>query len=275
MSERSETTSAVATAGHGTDWMDALRHEVASSSTANHALLTRAASGAFDRERYARFGAQHQSLVGVFTRYLELLLLATDDSSQKLWLAKVLVDEYGEGSEGHDHAELYARFLEHTGVARGEQDDAPLVVEAWQHVGAHLTLCREQPFLVGLGAFGPAHEWAIPTMFGHLVRGLDGAGITESERLYFDLHTEQDQDHGAWMAEAMAPLAIDEVTRDQVRAGARYSLALRGDLWSAIERVLDGADPASDSPGTARDLRAATEAWLRGAPWPVELPRFA
>jgi len=256
------------------DWMTALQREVESSRTANHPLLARAAAGAFTREQYARFGAQHQSLVGVFTRYLELMLLATDDSSQKLWLAKVLVDEYGEGSEGHDHAELYARFLGTVGVAREAQLDAPLVPEAWRHVGAHLALCREQPFLAQLGAFGPAHEWAIPTMFGHLIRGLASAGVGADERAYFDLHTEQDQDHGAWMAEAMAQLANDEAARDLVRAGARFSLALRGELWDAIERVVDGADPAEGSPGTVRDLRAATEAWLRGAAWPVELPSF-
>lgn len=272
MSENAASTGGVAMADAG--WMAALERGVETSRTANHPLLERAARGEFDRAQFARFGAQHQALVGVFTRYLELLLLATDDSSQKLWLAKVLVDEYGEGSGGHDHAAMYARFLASVGVSRDAQSDAPLVREAWQHVGAHLELCRAQPFLVGLGAFGPAHEWAIPTMFGHLIAGLDAAGIGLDEREYFDLHTEQDQDHGAWMAEAMAQLATDEDTREQVRAGARFSLALRGELWDAIERVMDGADPSADSPGTARDLRAATEAWLRGTSWPVELPSF-
>lgn len=263
-----------ATRAASTDWMGALQREIERSRAVTHPLLMRAGRGELTRDQYARFGGQHVALVGVFTRYLELLLLATDDSSQKLWLAKVLVDEYGEGSNGHDHAELYAHFLARLGSDGDARDRTPLAPAVWRHVGAHLALCREQPFLVGLGAFGPGHEWAIPPMFASLVRGLAAAGVTEDERLYFDLHTEQDQDHGAWMAEAMGRLAVDESTRDLVRHGARFSHERRAELWDAAERIVDGADPAEGSPGTVLDLRAATDAWLRGAAWPVELPAF-
>ena len=60
-------------------------------------------------------------MVGTFTRYMELLLLRAPSSSQKLWLAKVLVDEYGEGSEGDDHATLYLDYLRKLGVPEGEE----------------------------------------------------------------------------------------------------------------------------------------------------------
>ncbi|MEZ5980427.1 MAG: iron-containing redox enzyme family protein, partial [Planctomycetota bacterium] len=252
-------------------WLAELQRDVESSAAVRHPLLERAGRGELSREQFARFGRQHQALVGVFTRYLELLLLATDDSSQKLWLAKILIDEYGEGSEGKDHAELYAGFLERLGVDERARLDTPLVPEVWRFVGGHLALCREQPFLAGLGALGPGHEWAIPSMFERMVRGLGAAGVTLEERLYFDLHTEQDQDHGKWMTEAMAKLVVDGATRDLVRAGAMRSLALRAELWSAIERVVDGADPVKGSPGTLRDLRAAVAATLHGAEWPVDL----
>src|ERR1019366_3157124 len=77
----------------------------------NHLFLARCAVTPYTREDYATYAEQHFSLVAVFTRYLENLLLRAPDSESKQWLAKVLVDEYGEGSEGKDHATLYRAFI--------------------------------------------------------------------------------------------------------------------------------------------------------------------
>ena len=83
-----------------------LRREIETHPAVNHPMLARAAFVPFTREDYKIFGLQHYPLVGTFTTYMELLLLRAPHSDAKQWLAKVLVDEYGEGSDDKDHAEL-------------------------------------------------------------------------------------------------------------------------------------------------------------------------
>ena len=138
------------------EWLCELQSEVEAHPAVNHLLLSRLATVPFTRSDYKSFGLQHHALVGFFTRYMEILLVRAPRSDQKLWLAKVLVDEYGEGSDGDDHAELYRQFLVSTGMVAGEENETELCPEVWDFVREHLRLTREEPFLVGLGALGPA-----------------------------------------------------------------------------------------------------------------------
>lgn len=252
----------------GLAWLEDLREEVLAHPTLHHPLVARLGEGPPVAD-WAAFGRQHHALVGCFTRYMELLLLNAPDAGQKLWLAKVLVDEYGEGSDGRDHAELHRGWAAHAGVDAAELERAPLAREVWDFVGTHLALARDEPFLVGLGALGPGHEWAIPSLFGRLIPGLAKSGFAPDQRLYFDLHTEQDVDHGRWMAEALARLAKEPSARADVRRGALTSLAARGRVWDAVLARLDAPHADHPSPGTLRDLRQAVAWFVRGRAWPV------
>lgn len=271
-------------------WLYELRREVEAHPGVNHLLLSRLATGRYTKCDYQQFGLQHYPMVGTFTRYMELLLLRAPQSDQKLWLAKVLVDEYGEGSDGEDHASLYLSYLRELGVPEGLEQETNLIPEVWEFIGTHLRLCREEPFLVGLGALGPGHEWAIPKMFHQVIPGLERAGVPYEGRMYFDLHTEQDIDHANWMAEALDQLGTDEVARAQVRRGALLSLGARFRFWTGVERqIVAKRQPCSieavkrgligrrrpeklTSGGDLTKLHAAVEASLLGRPWPLPLP---
>lgn len=271
-------------------WLQDLKEEVEAHPGVNHLLLSRLATGRYTAVDYKVFGLQHYPMVGTFTRYMELLLLRAPSSEQKLWLAKVLVDEYGEGSDGDDHATLYLDYLRNLGVKDGEEETTPLATAVWEFIGLHLRLCRDEPFLVGLGALGPGHEWPIPKMFSKIIPGLERAGIGLEQRSYFDLHTEQDIEHASWMAEALEVLGKDEAARAQVRRGALLSLGARFRFWTGVERcIVENRQPSSveavrrgligrrrpaptDSGGDRRALVAAVEGTLVGRPWPVALP---
>ena len=271
-------------------WLSELRDEVAAHPGVNHLLLSRLRTGRYTKGDYKVFGLQHYPMVGTFTRYMELLLLRAPSSEQKLWLAKVLVDEYGEGSDGDDHAKLYLRYMRAMGVEDGEEETTPLCAAVWEFIGNHLRICREEPFLVGLGALGPGHEWAIPKMFHQIIPGLERAGMGFEERMYFDLHTEQDIDHANWMREALEQLGQDEEARAQVRRGALLSLGARFRFWTGVERcVVARRQPHSvdavrrgllgrrrpdpeESPGDRRALVQAIQDNWAGKAWPVRLP---
>jgi len=211
-----------------------LHAEVASHPGVGHSLLGRMKIDPRARADFKIFSGQHFPLVGTFTRYLELLLLTAPASDSKVWLAKVLVDEYGERSDALDHAEHYRIFMRACGWADADMDQVRLHPAVTGFIADHLRLCTEQPFLVGLGAVGPGHEWAIPTMFHEIIHGLRAAGFGDDEIGYFTLHTEQDIDHAAWLEEALERHATTAEAQAQIRRGCLESLAARERLWWGI-----------------------------------------
>ncbi|MFO0740965.1 MAG: iron-containing redox enzyme family protein [Labilithrix sp.] len=249
------------------EFLAKLRTEIETHPGVNHLFLARIATAPFSKEDHRVFGENHYSLVCVFTNYLERLLIRAPSSEAKLWLAKVLVDEYGEGSEGEDHATLYAHFLRACGSSVPDSAGATKVPPpALEFIREHRRIVTEEPFLVGLGAVGPGHEWAIPKMFDSVIPGLRRAGFTPEEMLYFDLHVAQDVDHGAWLEEALAQFGQTEQSRAQIRRGALLSLEARQRFWTGVQSAVvrwrqphavrpDGASPRS----VAREI--AVTAW--------------
>lgn len=228
------------------EFLKTLRKEVESHPGVAHPFLSRAAQVPFTREDYRVIGLQHYPLVGRFTTYLEHLLLSAPDSDSKSWIAKVLVDEYGEGSEGKDHAELYREYLQSCGASNEEIFITPLHPAVTHFVKEHLRIVREEPFLVGLGALGPGHEWAIPKMFPMIVKGLRNAGFQEKEILYFALHMEQDIDHGLWLEEALERFAVQKTAQKEIRKGALLSLEARRQFWDGVQsKVVQWRQPLS------------------------------
>jgi pyrroloquinoline quinone (PQQ) biosynthesis protein C len=149
----------------------------------------------------------------------------------------VLVDEYGEGSRGEDHATLYGHFLVAAGGALPEAD-ARVPAPAHAFIRAHRRLVEREPFLVGLGAVGPGHEWAIPKMFASVIPGLRRAGFDEEEIRYFTLHVEQDVDHGAWLEEALCRFGSTMEAQAQIRRGALASLEARDAFWTGVQSAV-------------------------------------
>ncbi|NCG20907.1 MAG: DUF3050 domain-containing protein [Rhodobacterales bacterium] len=215
-----------------------LREEIAAHPGVNHLLLNRLATAPFSREDYRIFAENHIPLVSVFTVYLELLLLRAPDSEARLWLAKVLVDEYGEGSDGHDHVKMYGRFLTAAGGDAEVASTSPVPSPAQTFIETHANIVRNEPFLVGLGAVGPGHEWAIPKMFESIIPGLRRARFPEVEIDYFTLHVEQDDDHGNWLGEALAGYATTEEAQAQILRGARLSLEARRVFWDGVQQAI-------------------------------------
>jgi pyrroloquinoline-quinone synthase len=256
-----------------------LHDEVAHHAGVGHSLLGRMRIDPRARDDFRIFSGQHYPLVGTFTRYLELLLLNAPASDAKIWLAKVLVDEYGERSEGHDHAAHYRIFMRACGWADDALDTTPLHPAVTGFIADHLRWCTQEPFLVGLGAVGPGHEWAIPTMFHEILAGLAQAGFRSEEIGYFTLHTEQDIDHAAWLEEALARFADNAEAQAQIRRGCLLSLAARERLWWGIADCINAARVQARLPWAASSTSHAGWLTLRefraGIRVTVEIPSGA
>jgi pyrroloquinoline-quinone synthase len=215
-----------------------LRRDIEAHPAVNHIFLNRLATAPFSREDYKVFGENHIPLVSVFTSYLERLLCRAPSSETKLWLAKVLVDAYGEGSRGEDHRALYDRFLRAAGSRVPDMPGYRVPAPAHAFIEEHRRIVSKEPFLVGLGAVGPGHVWASPRMFTAILPGLRRAGFSEEAMRYFTLHVDQDRDHGARLEEALARCASTDRAQQQIRRGALLGLDARGEFWSGVQRAI-------------------------------------
>ena len=59
---------------------------------------------------------------------------------------------------------MYARYLSAAGGDPSGIRDARVPPPAHRFISEHRRIVSEEPFLVGLGAVGPGHEWAIPEL---------------------------------------------------------------------------------------------------------------
>lgn len=241
------------------EFLKNLRVEVENHAGVGHSLLGRMTIDPKSRDDFRIMSEQHYPLVCFFTKYLELLLLKSPDSEGKTWLAKVLVDEYGEGSRGLDHAQLYKNYMNAAGVPVGQERKRKLHPAVAEFIIEHFRIVTTEPFLVGLGAVGPGHEWAIPKMFELVIEGLKKAGFAKDEIEYFLLHVEQDVDHGAWLEEALARYASTPEAQEQIKRGAMLSLAAREQLWWGVADKIHALRMAERNPGMTPST-AASEA---------------
>lgn len=221
-----------------------LREELAQHPAVHHPFLKRAAAWPWRRDDYKQMALQHYPLVGLFTWYMEQLKRRAPNPQAEQWLSQVLLDEYGEHQAGQDHASLYRQFMTCCGVETGEEDRVVLDPKVVRFVLEHARLVTREPFLVGLGAIGPGHEWSIPTMFEYLLQGLQRE-FSPQEITYFTLHVKQDMDHGAWLESALEEIIQNEADAALVRKGALLSLEARGRFWDGVqERMLEWRRPA-------------------------------
>jgi len=211
-----------------------LREEILRHPGVGHSLLSRMHTDPRTKHDFKILASQHYPLVANFCAYMELLLVRAPNSEAKCWIAKVLVDEYGERSDDKDHAEMYRGFMNACGIPEGKEGDFPLHPEVQHFIQEHYRIATEEPFLTGLGAIGPGHEWAIPTMFTHAVKGLRKAGFDEDAISYWTCHLDQDEDHGAWLEEALVNYCDTEEHRQQIRRGALLSLDARERFWWGV-----------------------------------------
>ncbi len=134
------------------------------------------------------------------------------------------------------------------GFGEGEWKQVLLLPAPRAFVQLHLDMTLRS-WLEALGAVGPGHEWAIPLMFPHLVRGLERSLQLDPAALeYFHLHINLDVEHGKALEESLLRWATTAENQGDVRRGAGRSLEARAALWGALGEQLF-PDPVSAQAG--------------------------
>ncbi len=224
-----------------------LREESCRHAAITHSFLTRFAAGGLARWQIWAYASQHYRLVGFFPTYLEAVVARTPDAQAREWLREILEDEYVKSrSFERSHSALYRRFLGAIGFEEGAWETVAWLPATRAFVQTHLDLTLRS-WLLGLGAIGPGHEWAIPLMFPALLTGIERSLPLDPAALeYFRLHIGLDVQHGRVLEDVTLRWAVTPEAQAEIREGALCSLGARAAFWSALAAELfsDSADEA-------------------------------
>lgn len=216
-----------------------LEEEILHHESVHHPFLKRFSSEKLSIEQLQIFGLQHYQLVKIFVNYMTNLLPKIPDKDAAKLFRTVFDDEFGQYTIFRSHPALYRNFLKALGLPDSSWGRVKHLPETRRYTEAHLELTREADFLIGLGAVGPAHEFAIPTMFEYLVQGFKKNSQLSDEHIeYFTCHMIQDKEHAVVFNQLISRHVEDESAQKLLREGAMRSLADRKLFWDGLQRAV-------------------------------------
>jgi len=235
-----------------------IRQEVLESAAVNHPYLNAMSSGRFLNLDVALqdFAYQYGLYSARFTDYVTAVVenLTREDHQQTLMAN--LAEEHGHCVDadlpanvltsvaGHSHVDLFRRFQSALGVDACYTPSArmPAVGEVWSQ--QFLALCRLSDH-VGIGAIGIGTEMIVSRVYEQILLGIKHhSNLTLHERVFFDLHSQCDEEHAEQLLGIAADLAQDPHGREQIEYGARMAVALRVEFWDSMWERMQ-VNPAS------------------------------
>jgi pyrroloquinoline-quinone synthase len=180
-----------------------------------------------------------------FVKILEGLLYRTpvDELAMRVELTKTLYSELGNGAPDQAHIRLLERFAGALGIAPADLDKTRPVPEVQEYLSLLHRLFLDEAYLVALGA-ELAVEVTAAAEFRYFYPGLlRYEHFSAWDLAFFALHTEAEDDHGAWLTAAVTKTARSEADLDQVVTGARAAADGWQRFWDGMHRhVLHPAD---------------------------------
>ncbi len=220
-------------------FIKSLEEEVSHHEAVHHPFLKRFATEKLTLKQIQIFGLQHYQLVKIFVNYMTNLLPKIPDKDAVALFRTVFDDEFGQHTIFRSHPALYRHFLKSLGLEDEAWGRVKPLPETSQYIEAHLQQTRDAAFLVGLGIVGPAHEFAIPSMFEYIISGIKAnTTLTDDDFEYFTMHIIEDKEHAVIFNKLIARHVETEAGQKQLREGAMLSLAYRKKFWEGLERAV-------------------------------------
>lgn len=222
--------------------------EVLDSAAINHPYLQAMREGSFPNMRLAfkDFAFQYGFYSSQFVHYLSAVIENLQDAKHKQILLSNLDEEKG---NSHDielppdvlesvgrqpHTQLFSRFQKALGV---DTECSKTVSERqagklWSQ--KFLQLC-EMNECVGIGAIGIGTELIVSNIYNQILEGLKvHSNLTMTQRVFFDLHSECDEEHAAQMLLVAEDLAVDKKSCEQIEYGINMAVNMRAVFWDTL-----------------------------------------
>lgn len=249
----------------GAAFIKRVSNEVLDSTAINHPYLQAMREGDFPNVNFAfkDFAFQYGLYNTQFVRYLSAVIENFHNVKHKQILQSNLAEEKGNihdielpsdvlaSVERQSHAKLFRRFQKALGV---DAEYCKTVSECkaglqWSH--KFLQLC-EMNECVGVGAIGIGTELIVSNIYNQILEGLKAhSKLTMTQRVFFDLHSECDDEHAAQLLLVAEDLAKDQKACEQIEYGVNMAVNMRAEFW---DKMLERAQsfPASISTSTEK-----------------------
>ncbi len=231
--------------------------EVRKSSAVSHPYLRAIRDGDFPDVRKALqdFALQYGLYSVQFVRYMSAVVENVADTHHKSILLENLAEEKGDTHDvdlpadvinsiaGIPHAQLFRRFqlaLNAHSASFESTKDCP------GHIWGQkfLALCKTSE-CVGVGAIGIGTELIVASIYDQILVGIKAhSDLSQTEHVFFDLHSVCDDEHAAQLMRITKNLAKDDESREQILFGIRSAIEIRSAFWDAmLERGHRLAEP--------------------------------
>lgn len=240
--------------------------EALDSSAVNHPYLDSIRNGDFPNIDWALkdFAFQYGVYSAQFIRYVSAVINNLSNPEHRQILQTNLDEEKGEVHDvalpaevlatvtGQPHMLLFSRFQEALGVdAEYRKNIAPSDTALfWSD--EFLKLCKMNQY-VGVGAIGIGTELIVSSIYNQILKGLKAhSDLTMTQRVFFDLHSQCDDDHAAQLILIAEDLAVDPNACKEIEHGVNMAIKLRTLFWdNMLERARNCS--TSDFPATEKE----------------------
>ena len=237
--------------------------EALTSSAVNHPYLLAIRNGDLPNIELAikDFAFQYGIYSRQFPRYLSAVINNLNSPQHQQVLLENLTEEQG---DTHDvelppdvlasitdvpHAKLFRRFQEAVGVDDHYRDTTHQIQAAVLWRDQFLQLC-EIDECVGIGAIGIGTEFIVSSIYHQILKGLKAhSDLTVIERVFFDLHSQCDDEHAAQMILIAKDLAKDNTAYERIEYGAKMALNMRAMFWDKMLERAQNFSAATSSTG--------------------------
>jgi len=240
-----------------------IKADALASDAVNHPYLKALQSGDLPNFELAikDFAYQYGIYSKPFIQYLKAVINNLKNQKHQAMLIENLTEEQGDMHdvelpadvlatvEGVPHAQLYRRFQEAVGVndAYRSKSQESQTARLWRD--QFLQLCAIDE-CVGVGAIGIGTELIVSSIYRQILEGLKThSGLSMTERVFFDLHSQCDDEHAAQLLSIAHDLAQDHHDAiEKIEFGAKMALHLRVLFWDKMLARAQHFPASSSSP---------------------------
>jgi pyrroloquinoline quinone (PQQ) biosynthesis protein C len=253
----------------GVTFVNRISAEALDSAAVNHQYLGAMATGDFPNTDLAfkDFAFQYSLYSTGFTRYVSAVIKNLSSAKHKKILHCNLAEEQGETTDmalpadvldsitGQPHSNLFRRFQEALGVNAEFKKTAVQCQTGVLWGKQFLQLCKMNQY-VGIGAIGIGTELIVSRVYNQILAGLKAhSNLTPTQHVFFNLHSECDEEHAAQIALITEDLAQNSMACEQIEFGVKMAINMRTIFWDKmLERAL--SFPESNSEVLTEDSAA-------------------
>ena len=242
------TTNAINRTRFGADFIKRISDEAFESAAVNHPYLQALRQGAFPNVHLALqdFAVQYGIYSNQFICCLSAVIENLHAAEHKKILQSNLSEENGGGHDielppdllesaaGQSHTQLFQRFQESLGINATHRAAASDCQAGLRWSQQFLQICKMNE-CVGIGAIGIGTELIVANIYNQILDGLKAhSGLTMSQRVFFELHSECDDEHAAQMILIAENLAQNLKACEQIEYGVHMAVKFRTAFWDEM-----------------------------------------